>query len=95
STDRLGAAVVAAFTTAILARGLPSFRPTSTSPYPVLLGSLFALWKEHRALRLAAMAQGLLSIGFSAFWSTLAVMLHGAPFHLGSAAAGSFGLAGA
>jgi predicted MFS family arabinose efflux permease len=90
-----GAAVVAAFTTAILARGLPSFKPTSTSPYPALLGSLFALWKEHRALRLAAMAQGLLSIGFSAFWSTLAVMLHGAPFHLGSAAAGSFGLAGA
>ena len=41
------------------------------------------------------MAQGLLAIGFSAFWSTLAVMLHGAPFHLGSAAAGAFGLAGA
>ncbi len=34
-------------------------------------------------------------MGFSAFWSTLAVMLHGAPFHLGSAAAGAFGLAGA
>jgi predicted MFS family arabinose efflux permease len=90
-----GAAVIALFTTAILARGLPSFKPTSTVAYPVLLGSLFALWKEHRALRFAAMAQGLLSIGFSAFWSTLAVMLHGAPFHLGSAAAGSFGLAGA
>jgi len=41
------------------------------------------------------MAQGLLSLGFSAFWSTLAVMLHGAPFHLGAAAAGAFGLAGA
>ncbi|RYF53792.1 MAG: MFS transporter, partial [Comamonadaceae bacterium] len=40
-------------------------------------------------------AQGLLAIGFSAFWSTLAVMLHGVPFHLGSAAAGAFGLAGA
>jgi hypothetical protein len=40
-------------------------------------------------------AQALLSVGFSAFWSTLAVMLHGAPFHLGSAAAGAFGLAGA
>jgi hypothetical protein len=39
--------------------------------------------------------RGLLAVGFSAFWSTLAVMLHGAPFHLGSAAAGSFGLAGA
>ena len=37
----------------------------------------------------------LLSVGFSAFWSTLAIMLHDAPFHLGSAAAGAFGLAGA
>jgi predicted MFS family arabinose efflux permease len=34
-------------------------------------------------------------VGFSAFWSTLAVMLHAEPFHLGSAAAGAFGLAGA
>jgi predicted MFS family arabinose efflux permease len=90
-----GAAVIALFTTAILARGLPSFKPTSTEAYPALLASLAALWKQHRALRYAALAQGLLSIGFSAFWSTLAVMLHGAPFHLGSAAAGSFGLAGA
>ena len=90
-----GAAVIALFTTAILARGLPRFQPTSTEAYPALLASLAALWKQHRALRYAALAQGLLSIGFSAFWSTLAVMLHGAPFHLGSAAAGSFGLAGA
>ena len=33
-------------------------------------------------------------VAFSAFWSTLAVMLH-ADFGLGSAAAGAFGLAGA
>ena len=36
-----------------------------------------------------------MSAGFSAFWCTLALMLHEAPFHLGSAVAGSFGLAGA
>ncbi|WNG41568.1 MFS transporter [Archangium violaceum] len=76
-------------------RGLPRFRPTSTLTYRALLGSLSSLWREHGALRRAALAQGLLSVGFSAFWSTLAVMLHGAPFHLGSAAAGAFGLAGA
>ncbi|MDN4053433.1 MFS transporter [Massilia sp. YIM B02763] len=79
----------------VMARFLPHFAPTSQVSYPALLQSLAALWKEHRKLRLAALAQGLLSVGFSAFWSTLAVMLHGAPFHLGSAAAGSFGLAGA
>jgi predicted MFS family arabinose efflux permease len=76
-------------------RGLPRFRPTTHLAYGALLGSLLKLWRQHGTLRRAALAQGLLSIGFSAFWSTLAVMLHGAPFHLGSAAAGAFGLAGA
>ncbi|RKG76997.1 MFS transporter [Corallococcus exercitus] len=76
-------------------RGLPRFSPTNTLSYGALLGSLASLWRKYGALRRAALAQGLISIGFSAFWSTLAVMLHGAPFHLGSAAAGAFGLAGA
>ena len=76
-------------------RGLPRFRPTTHLRYGALLGSLARLWRQHGTLRRAALAQGLLSLGFSAFWSTLAVMLHGAPFHLGSAAAGAFGLAGA
>lgn len=74
---------------------LPRFAPTTQLPYGELLGSLLTLWQRHPALRRAAMAQGLLSMGFSAFWSTLAVMLHAAPFHLGSATAGAFGLAGA
>jgi predicted MFS family arabinose efflux permease len=76
-------------------RGLPRFRPTTQLSYGALMGSLVKLWKRHGALRRATFAQALLSIGFSAFWSTLAVMLHGEPFHLGSAAAGAFGLAGA
>jgi len=76
-------------------RGLPRLHPTTHLPYAALLGSLGTLWRKHGALRRAALAQGFLSVGFSAFWSTLAVMLHGAPFHLGSAAAGLFGLAGA
>jgi predicted MFS family arabinose efflux permease len=79
----------------VMAKGLPHFAPTSTVAYPALLQSLAGLWRAHRRLRLAALAQGLLAVGFSAFWSTLAVMLHAAPFHLGSAVAGSFGLAGA
>jgi len=76
-------------------RGLPRFAPTTQLAYGALMGSLARLWRQHAALRRAALAQGLLAVGFSAFWSTLAVMLHGAPFHLGSAAAGAFGLAGA
>jgi predicted MFS family arabinose efflux permease len=75
-------------------RGLPRFAPTTGLGYGALLGSMLELWRRHAALRRAALAQGLLSIGFSAFWSTLALMLHGS-FKLGSAAAGAFGLAGA
>ncbi|MET3179444.1 UNVERIFIED_ORG: putative MFS family arabinose efflux permease [Variovorax guangxiensis] len=89
------AAVSIALIGAAAARGLPRLRPTTHLGYGALLGSLAGLWKRHGALRRATFAQALLSVGFSAFWSTLAVMLHGAPFHLGSAAAGAFGLAGA
>jgi predicted MFS family arabinose efflux permease len=74
-------------------RGLPRFKPTTHMRYGALMGSMLDLWKRHAGLRRAAWAQGLLSLGFSAFWSTLAVMLHDS-FHLGSAAAGAFGLAG-
>lgn len=76
-------------------RRLPRFEPTTELAYGALLASLARLWRQHGPLRRAAIAQGLLSVGFSAFWSTLAVMLHAAPFHLGSAAAGAYGLAGA
>lgn len=76
-------------------RGLPRFKATTHVSYGALLGSLGQLWKRHGGLRRAGWSQGLLSVGFSAFWSTLAVMLHGQPFHLGAAAAGAFGLAGA
>ncbi|WP_244097948.1 MFS transporter [Burkholderia gladioli] len=94
ATFVIAAASVAAIGLAA-ARGLPSFRPTTQMPYRELIASLGGLWRRHPALRRAAFAQGILALGFSAFWTTLAVMLHGAPFHLGSAVAGAFGLAGA
>jgi predicted MFS family arabinose efflux permease len=91
--------VIAAVSVAVIgvaaSRGLPGFQPTTRLSYRSLIGSLGQLWRQHPTLRRAALSQGLLSVGFSAFWSTLAVMLHGAPFHLGSAVAGTFGLAGA
>jgi predicted MFS family arabinose efflux permease len=81
--------------TLLMARRLPSFEATTALPYRALLASLFSLLRRHAELRRAALAQGLLSAAFSAFWSTLAVMLHGAPFGYGSSVAGAFGLAGA
>jgi predicted MFS family arabinose efflux permease len=90
----VGAALSIAVISVALWRGLPRFEPTVVVPYRALLGTMAALWRQHPSLRRAALAQGLLALGFSAFWSTLAVMLHAAPLHLGSAAAGAFGLAG-
>jgi predicted MFS family arabinose efflux permease len=75
-------------------RVLPRFTPGTSVSYPRLLLSLAHLWQHHQTLRRAALAQGLLSVGFSAFWSTLALMLS-QNFHLDSAVAGAFGLAGA
>ncbi len=91
----VGAAAAVALLAVAAWHGLPRFAPTTQLPYGALLVSMFTLLQRHGALRRAAAAQGLMAISFSAFWSTLAVMLHGAPHHLGSAAAGLFGLAGA
>ncbi len=75
-------------------RWLPSTQPVARIGYAQLMASMATLWRRHALLRRAALAQGLLSLGFSAFWSTLALMLH-QQFQMGSAAAGAFGLAGA
>lgn len=73
---------------------LPRFAIHSTLSYPALMKSMAHLWQRYPALRRAAFAQGFLSIAFSAFWSTLAVMLL-EKYQLGSAVAGTFGIAGA
>ena len=91
----VAAAASVALFAAVAARALPRFHPTTHLRYAALLASSLQLWRRHAPLRRAALAQGLLAVGFSAFWSTLAVMLHGSEWHLGSAAAGAFGLAGA
>ncbi|MHC9212292.1 MFS transporter [Serratia marcescens] len=75
-------------------RMLPRLHPHNALSYPALLRSLGHLWTEYPALRRATLAQGFLSLGFSAFWSTLALML-AERYQIGSAAAGAFGLAGA
>ena len=88
------AAAMVLFISLALWRALPRFTPGTSVSYPRLLLSLAHLWQHHQTLRRAALAQGLLSVGFSAFWSTLALMLSDRS-HLDSAVAGAFGLAGA
>ncbi len=77
-----------------IVRVLPRFAVHSTLSYPQLMASMAHLWQRCPALRRAALAQGALSIAFGAFWSTLAVMLS-EHYHMGSAVAGGFGIAGA
>jgi len=75
-------------------RWIPSLPAEASMGYVALLRSLQGLWQRHPQARRATWAQGFLSMGFSAFWSTLALML-ASDFHLGSAVAGAFGLVGA
>lgn len=88
------AAVSVALIGLVMWRVLPRFAVHSTLSYPQLMASMAHLWQRYPALRRAALAQGALSIAFSAFWSTLAVMLS-EHYHMGSAVAGGFGIAGA
>jgi predicted MFS family arabinose efflux permease len=88
------AAISVALMGALLWMVLPRFSVHSALSYPALMKSLVHLWCRYPELRRASLAQGSLSIAFSAFWSTLAVMLleH---FSMGSAVAGAYGIAGA
>ncbi|MHA3402702.1 MFS transporter [Yersinia enterocolitica] len=90
----MGAALSVIIITLVIWRSLPRVPATSALSYPALLASMSHLWLQFKDLRRAALSQALLSVGFSAFWSTLAVMLQDT-YHLGSAVAGAFGLAGA
>jgi predicted MFS family arabinose efflux permease len=79
----------------VAALRLPAFLPTTSASYGSLLRSIGALARDLGPLRRAALAQALLSVAFSGFWSTLALALAAPPYRLGSSAAGAFGLAGA
>jgi predicted MFS family arabinose efflux permease len=74
---------------------LPPVPPAHKSSYGSLLASLWTLWRKHRTLRLVIMTQAILAATLGAFWSSLALVLAGAPFHQGPGVAGAFGFAGA
>lgn len=91
-----GASVVALLALAVVIwMRLPRSKPTSTLPYGKLLVSMWHLIVEHPGLREASLTGACLFAGFSVFWSVLALLLAGAPFHLGPQAAGLFGIVGA
>ncbi|MBN3846863.1 MULTISPECIES: MFS transporter [Burkholderiaceae] len=91
-----GMSVVALLVLAVvIVLRLPKSQPTSTLPYGKLLVSMWHLVTGHRALREASLTGAAMFGAFSIFWSVLALLLAGAPFHLGPQAAGLFGIVGA
>ncbi len=89
------AAAAMALVTLALWRLLPDTRPTTDLSYGKLMSSLAQLFRDHRSVRQSTLTQGLLAMGFSAFWTTLSLMLKDSPMALGSGITGLFGIAGA
>ncbi len=87
-------AVVAALMGVMLFFTLPRRPPEQRYPYVDLLLSLGSLTRSQPALRRAVLIQGAMFACFSIFWTTLALLLQEAPFHLGADVAGLFGIVG-
>ena len=73
---------------------LPKSYPTHAMTYGQLMRSIGHLVASERTLREAALVGAMQFGSFSVFWTSLAFFLEGAPYHLGSQAAGLFGLVG-
>ncbi|SEE79034.1 Predicted arabinose efflux permease, MFS family [Rhizobiales bacterium GAS188] len=88
-------ALLLALVTAYLALRLPDRRPARNSTYLAFIVSLGRLLRDEPVLRKRALYQALLMASFSAFWTSVALLLAGAPFSLGPTGIALFALAGA
>lgn len=73
---------------------LPEVYPTYKGSYASLMKSVLTYARTEPLLQAATLRGALAFASFSAFWTALVFHLGEAPFHAGSAVAGSFGLAG-
>jgi predicted MFS family arabinose efflux permease len=73
----------------------PKNEPHFSGTYRQLMRTLITLIKEQPILREAALINTLAFATFGAFWTTMVILLSGAPFHFSSGQIGLFGLAGA
>lgn len=80
---------------AVLAWALPKRQPESRCGYPALIASLWHLIRTEPVLRQRALTASLVMAAFSVFWTTVALRLAAAPFHLGQRGIALFALAGA
>ena len=88
-------AFVLALTAACAVPRLQALTPTAKPSYRSLIASLGRLIVSTQALRRHALYQGLLMIGFNAFWTSVAVVLSRDPFHCSATEIAAFAFAGA
>ncbi len=76
-----------------LVRMMPTYRPTSGTPYSRILSSMLAVMVTMPAVRWRAMYQALMFCAFNMFWTAVPLFLADR-FHLGERGIGVFALAG-
>jgi predicted MFS family arabinose efflux permease len=89
------AAVLMIVTAVVLGRVLPPEGERPRVSYRVLLGTAARLMATESLLRRRALFGALGFAAFSVFWTTMAFLLAGAPYHYGDLTIGLFGLVGA
>jgi predicted MFS family arabinose efflux permease len=89
------AAVLTLGMAGVLARFLPSEQERPRIAYGSLLASAFRLLRTESLLQRRVLFGILAFAAFSVFWTTMAFLLAGAPYHYGDLVIGSFGLVGA
>lgn len=91
----VAAAVLVVVLAGVLWRALPDEQPRARPSYPSLLRSTVSLWLSEPLLRRRSLLGGLGFAAFSVFWTTMAFLLAGAPYHYSDTVIGLFGLVGA
>lgn len=89
------AAVLALILAAVLAAAMPATTPPSQQRYPALLAESLRLLRTEGQLRRSCLYQATLFAGFSAAWTSLALLISGPSYRLGAQTVGLLALAGA
>lgn len=79
----------------VIQNKFPVNKPQFKGSYAELIKSLFTLIKTQPVLREATIINVFSFAQFGAFWTTMVLLLSGAPFHYNSATIGLFGIVGA
>lgn len=91
----LVAGVLAVLLAAILLLALPATKSASQQTYPALLGTSLRLFATLPDLRRSCLYQGLLFGGFTAAWTSIALLITGPSYGYGTSVVGLVALVGA